>query len=169
VKAALAVDDTRQILIFDRRTSQPIDVDLRGDDAAIRGRLAPIETETSSDKVEPTRPGRPKLGVVPREVTLLPRHWDWLASQPGGASVTLRKLVEAARRQHAGADDRRAAQESTYRFMSAMTGNEIGFEEAIRALFADDRAGFARLIEAWPPDLRQHILDLAASAFTPDR
>jgi hypothetical protein len=169
VKAALAVDGTRQILIFDGRTSRPIDVDLRGDEAAIRERLMPVETATSPEKVEPTRPGRPKLGVVPREVTLLPRHWDWLASQPGGASVTLRKLVEAARRQHAGADDRRAAQESTYRFMAAMTGNEIGFEEAIRALFADDRTGFARLTEAWPSDLRQHILDLAVPAFTPDK
>lgn len=163
VKAALAANPAQQILVFDAVTSRPIDFDLRGDAAAILARLAPqplIETETA-----PVRPGRPKLGVVAREVTLLPRHWDWLASQPGGASVTLRKLVEAARRQSGGAVDRRQAQEAPYRFMSAMTGNELGFEEATRALFAGDQMRFNDLIAAWPTDLRDHIRSLSAKAF----
>jgi hypothetical protein len=174
VKAALDADSAQQVLVFDALTSRPIDFDLRGDAAAISARLmavartveprAPAEPEPG-----PLRPGRPKLGVVAREVTLLPRHWDWLASQPGGASVTLRKLVETARRQQAGADDRRAGQEAAYRFMSAMAGNDVGFEEATRSLFANDRSGFERLIAAWPADLRQHLLGLAKRAFTSDQ
>jgi len=153
----------QQILVFDTVTSRPIDFDLRGEAADILARLAP--KPVAGDATIPARPGRPKLGVVAREVTLLPRHWDWLASQPGGASVTLRKLVEAARRQQGGDAARRQAQESTYRFMSAMTGNEAGFEEATRALFTGDRDRFAGLIDGWPQDLRDHIASLAAAAF----
>ncbi|HWT99381.1 MAG TPA: DUF2239 family protein [Terriglobales bacterium] len=163
VKAALEADAAQQILVFDSLTSRPIDFDLRGDAADILARLAP--KPVAGEEAMPARPGRPKLGVVAREVTLLPRHWDWLASQPGGASVTLRKLVEAARRQQAGDTDRRQAQESTYRFMSAMTGNEAGFEEATRALFAGDRDRFTSLIAGWPQDLRDHIASLAAAVF----
>ena len=105
VKAALAADTAQQILVFDAVTSRPIDFDLRGSDTEILARLAP----TPAPAAEPVsaRPGRPKLGVVAREVTLLPRHWDWLAAQPGGASVTLRKLVEAAKRaETSGGDDK---------------------------------------------------------------
>jgi len=163
VKAALVANAAQQILVFDTVTSRPIDFDLRGEAADILARLAP--KPVAGDATIPARPGRPKLGVVAREVTLLPRHWDWLASQPGGASVTLRKLVEAARRQQGGDAARRQAQESTYRFMSAMTGNEAGFEEATRALFTGDRDRFAGLIDGWPQDLRDHIASLAAAAF----
>ena len=163
VKAALSADAAQQILVFDTVTSRPIDFDLRGEAADILARLAP--QPVAGEAAMPVRPGRPKLGVVAREVTLLPRHWDWLASQPGGASVTLRKLVEAARRQQGGDAARRQAQESTYRFMSAMTGNEAGFEEATRALFAGDRDRFAGLIAGWPQDLRDHIATLAEAGF----
>lgn len=176
VKAALEIDHAHQILVFDARTSHPIDFDLRGDAAAIGARLAATgeASDPSADQpdhAEPqsAKPGRPRLGVVAREITLLPRHWDWLAGQPGGASVTLRKLVEAARRQQAVADDRRAAREAAYRFMSAMLGNETDFEEATRALFANDPLRFARLTESWPADLKQHLRDLATRAFPPDR
>lgn len=163
VKAALAADDRQQILVFDAVTSRPIDFDLRGSEAEILARLAPqssAEAESAAAK-----PGRPKLGVVAREVTLLPRHWDWLATQPGGASVTLRKLVEAAKRAETSGGDRRAAQEAAYRFMSAMLGNEPGFEEATRALFAGDPDRFAQLSEGWPADLRDHSRALAVKAF----
>jgi hypothetical protein len=103
--------------------------------------------------------------VVGREVTLLPRHWDWLNAQPGGASVALRKLVDQARRANESRDAIRAAQESAYRFMSAMAGNEANFEEALRALFAGDRAKFLAMIDAWPIDVRDHSAKLAAAAF----
>ena len=107
-----------------------------------------------------TGPGRPKLGVVGREVTLLPRHWDWLAAQPGGASVTLRKLVEAARKERQGPQAIRRAQDAAYRFMHALAGDLPGFEEATRALYAWDVERMRGLIERWPPDVRDHVLTL---------
>ncbi len=110
-------------------------------------------------------PGRPKLGVVAREVTLLPRHWDWLAAQPGGASVALRRLVEDARNGAVAGDRRRAAQEATYRFMQALAGNEPGYEEAARALFAGDIGRFEEHSATWPDDVREHAALLAADAF----
>lgn len=111
--------------------------------------------------------GRPRLGVVAREVTLLPRHWAWLAQQPGGASAALRRLVDEARRSHAGRDSRRAATERAYRFMSAIAGGLPGFEEATRALFAHDGEAFAQRIGSWPPDVRAHAAWLARDAFAP--
>ena len=99
-----------------------------------------------------------------REVTLLPRHWDWLNGQPGGASVALRKLVEQARRENEGKDRVRRAQEATYRFMSAMAGNLAGFEEASRALFAGDPEQFTELIRGWPEDVRRHLAKLVQGA-----
>jgi len=93
-------------------------------------------------------------------VTLLPRHWDWLNAQPGGASVALRKLVEEARRANGDRDRQRAARDAAYHFMSAMAGNLRDFEEASRALFADDRQRFTALIASWPPDIRDHVVKL---------
>ncbi len=173
LKAQEAVnsDPSTAVLIFDDLTSHVIEVDLRGTPENLVQRIAGPEPATSQPS-EPTatdesarRPGRPKLGVVAREVTLLPRHWEWLASQPGGASVALRKLVEEARKANQGKDRRRAALESAYRFISAMAGNEPGFEEATRALFADNQERFAELVAPWPVDLRNHAKRLAAVAF----
>ena len=96
-------------------------------------------------------------------MTLLPRHWEWLGAQPGGASVALRKLVEAARRASGDRDRSRAARDAAYHFMSVMAGNLAGFEEASRALFADDRRRLAGLIAGWPDDIRDHIVNLAFS------
>jgi len=107
--------------------------------------------------------GRPKLGVVAREVTLLPRHWDWLNAQPGGASVALRKLVDEARRTNSDKDRLRAARDAAYYFMSAMAGDLPNFEEASRALFADDRRRFVSQITNWPEDIRDHVVKLAYS------
>lgn len=151
------------ILIFDDQSGRSIDIDLRGTDEDILARLPPSAPATEPPVSEPRGRGRPKLGVVAREVTLLPRHWDWLASQPGGASVALRKLVEEARRASGDRDRHRAARDAAYHFMSAMAGNFKGFEEASRALFADDRRRFGELIAAWPDDIRDHIVRLAFS------
>jgi hypothetical protein len=104
------------------------------------------------------------LGVVAREVTLLPRHWDWLNGQSGGASVALRKLVEAARSASEAKDRKRAAQESVYRFMTALAGNLPDYEDATRALYADDRTRFDHIVSAWPEDVRNHTLRLADAA-----
>jgi uncharacterized protein len=146
--------------VFDATTSARIDIDLGGSAADVRARL-PLAAAL------PVRgPGRPKLGVVPREVTLLPRHWEWLASQPGGASIALRKLVEQARKAASPASDNRKGQEAVYKFMSAIAGDFIGYEEATRALFAGDRAKFTSLIAPWPIDVHAHLLRLADAAFS---
>jgi uncharacterized protein len=172
VEVALAIKKKTEstgpepILIFDDASGRSIDLDLRGTDREILARLPP-STPTSAEIAaerpasEPRGRGRPRLGVVAREVTLLPRHWDWLASQPGGASVALRKLVEEARRAGGDRDRHRAARDAAYHFMSAMAGNFESFEEASRALFADDRRRFGELIAAWPDDIRDHIIRLA--------
>jgi hypothetical protein len=148
-----------QILIFDDHTSEPVEIDFRGTPDDVVARL--------DHESEPRRPGRPKLGVVAREVTLLPRHWEWLATQPGGASVALRKLVDSARKTSQQRDELRRAQEAAYRFLSAMAGNEPGFEEAIRALFGGHADRFHALTAPWPADIRDHARKLAAAAFTP--
>ncbi len=167
-KAILDREKWAQVLIFDDVTSNPIEVDFRGtpDDVVRRiDEKASQSSDPASEESESRRPGRPKLGVVGREVTLLPRHWDWLASQPGGASVALRKLVDQARAENKGRDLRRRAQESAYRFLSAMAGNDAGFEEAIRALFGGNAERFSEIVKPWPKDVRDHAKKLAAVAF----
>jgi uncharacterized protein len=169
-EVALAVKRASQavapIIIFNDATGRSLDLDLRGSDQEIVARLpkappAPVETEGQA--AEPRGRGRPKLGVVAREVTLLPRHWEWLNAQPGGASVALRKLVDETRRASGDRDRLRAARDAAYHFMSAMAGNLANFEEASRALFADDRRRFTGLIAEWPADIRDHIVNLAYS------
>jgi hypothetical protein len=170
-KAVWDRDRWAQVLIFDDATSHLIEVDFRGTPGDVVRRIAETGAGAVADggsakpEGDARRPGRPKLGVVAREVTLLPRHWDWLASQPGGASVALRKLVEQARMANRGRDRRRMAQDSAYRFLSAMAGNEAGFEEALRALFAGRRERFDEIVEPWPRDVRDHAKKLAAVAF----
>jgi hypothetical protein len=150
-----------RIAIFSDATGRPIDLDLRGSDDEILARLPPGPAAPEAAPSEPRGRGRPKLGVVAREVTLLPRHWEWLNAQPGGASVALRKLVDAARRANGDKDRSRAARDAAYHFMSAAAGDLANFEEASRALFADDRGRFAALVAAWPGDIRDHIARLA--------
>ncbi len=171
------------VLIFDDKTAQPIEVDFRGSTKDVLLRIegsqkaaslamqpaAPeskgVETTTNAAKGDESRgPGRPKLGVVAREVTLLPRHWDWLNSQPGGASVALRKLVDEARHANSGKDAIRQSQEAAYRFMSALAGNLPGFEESARALFAGDEKKFRELTGSWPEDVGRYALKLATDA-----
>jgi uncharacterized protein len=154
----------RSILIFNDADGRPLDLDLRGSEHDIIARLPQPASNpeiSAEDRPKPRGRGRPRLGVVAREVTLLPRHWEWLGQQPGGASVALRKLVEAARRSSGDLNRRRAARDAAYHFMSAMAGNLPGFEEASRTLFADDRQRFVTLIAAWPGDIRDHIVKLA--------
>jgi uncharacterized protein len=137
------------ILAFDLHTAELTDFDSR----------APIVEAAVG-------PGRPKLGVVAREITLLPRHWDWLKTQPGGASVALRKLVEMAMKANADHDKVRLAKEITYRFMSAIAGHLPGFEEACRALFAANSDAFEAVVADWPKDIRAHLFTLSTNAFS---
>jgi len=164
LEAALAARDLAHqagVLIFDPE-GRAVDFDLGGGVEEIAQRLA------EQPKV-PRGRGRPKLGVVAREVTLLPRHWDWLPAPPGGAPGALRKLVEAASRAAQGPDRIRTSREAAYRFASAMAGDLPGFEEAMRALFAGEDAAFESRIEAWPSDVAAQLRTYAAEAFGPDQ
>ena len=168
VEVALAMkhsSDLHTILAFDDATGRVIDFNVRGSDEDVLARYTPQPSSappTSEEGAsEPRGRGRPKLGVVAREVTLLPRHWEWLASQPGGASVVLRRLVEQERRVGGTKQQRRAAQEAAYKFMSALAGDFPGYEEATRALFADNRAKFEEQIADWPVDIRRYAIKLA--------
>ena len=172
VKRAAESGPSGPILTFNDHTGCVLEVDIRGTDAEV---LARLHEESPNDEIKEfesveadessfqTRGrGRPKLGVIAREITLLPRHWDWLSAQPGGASVALRKLVEEAKRSTAIRDDRRRTQERAYQFMSAMAGNLVGFEESTRALFAGDLNKFIQLVAEWPSDVRDYALNLAS-------
>ena len=160
------------VLIFDGETSHPIEIDFRGTPWQVLDRVADlhpapqvVDPPVGPDSAASRGRGRPRLGVVAREVTLLPRHWEWLSSQTGGASVALRKLVDEARRALAGQDRKRQAQESAYRFMNALAGDLPGFEEATRALFAGNWSRFEEQVQDWPADVRNHATKLARPAF----
>jgi hypothetical protein len=170
-KRTLDLHGDAQVLIFDGKTSGPVEIDFRGSIDDVLARLPHSEAPAADEDtavIAPRGPGRPKLGVVAREVTLLPRHWDWLTQQKGGASVAIRKLVEEARRNSEARDRIRLAQEAAYRFMSAMAGNRPHYEEAIRALFGNDPGRFGKLIAEWPADVRDHALGLAERALHRD-
>ena len=154
-----ATDAGESVLTFDAVDGRVVDLDLRGDLAAVLARLIPASGP------ERRGPGRPKLGVTAREVTLLPRHWDWLSGQPGGASVALRKLVEGALREAEDPDRARRAKEAIYRFMTAIAGDLPGYEAAVRALFAGDGAGLEAAAEGWPDGVRDAVLGMAARAW----
>ncbi|HJV60252.1 MAG TPA: DUF2239 family protein, partial [Albitalea sp.] len=138
------------VLVFEDSSGRQIDIDPRGTPS--------IPSPADAEAGAPRAPGRPKLGVVAREVTLLPRHWEWLSLQPGGASVALRKLVEEARRAQGGQDALRAAQERCYRFVHAIAGDLPGYEEALRALFGGQSAAFHAATASWPDDIRLYAL-----------
>ncbi len=165
-KQAFDLHPDRPVLVFDDADGRTVEVPLELPAADLLRLLAQPQLAASTDAAPvPRKPGRPKLGVVAREITLLPRHWDWLAAQPGGASVALRRLVEDARKVSSGDDRRRAAQEATFRFMQAMAGDQPGFEEASRALFAGDVARFEEHVARWADDVRDHATWLATDAF----
>ncbi|MBT2334464.1 DUF2239 family protein [Variovorax paradoxus] len=153
-------DDT-PYLVFDAQTGEQIDFDVHNQSDT----EAPAANAETHDDA-PRGVGRPKLGVVAREVTLLPRHWDWLGRQPGGASVALRRLIDEARRVNADRDTVRAAREAAYRFMTAIAGNLPGFEEAARALFAGERERFDEFVAPWPDDIKAHLQRLCATGWS---
>ncbi|WP_225204601.1 DUF2239 family protein [Novosphingobium huizhouense] len=167
--------DDAPVLVFDDVAGGPLDLDLRGSTADVVRRLGEhpalrrlasqgagdAADEAPDTEAAPRGRGRPRLGVVAREVTLLPRHWDWLAGQPGGASQALRRLIDEARKQDAGRTGARAGRERAYRFMAAIAGDLPGFEAASRALFAGDEAALGAILAGWPPDVAAHVLELA--------
>lgn len=157
-KAVVDRGDLSPLLIFDDATSQQVEIDLRGTPGEVAARLSRrfSSTPDGGAAAQPRRAGRPKLGVVGREVTLLPRHWDWLAEQPGGASTAIRRLIDAERKANSSNYLARQAEETAYRFIHAIAGDFPHFDEVSRALFAADRETFVRLTAHWPADVRDH-------------
>ncbi|MHB8284710.1 MAG: DUF2239 family protein [Caulobacteraceae bacterium] len=154
-RRALDRQPNANVLVFNVMTGAVVELDLRGTEPEVIGRLPAPPSEDAAKR------GRPKLGVVAREVTLLPRHWEWLAQQKGGASVTLRALVEAARKADVDAQPSRARTEAAYRFMTVIAGDLPGYEEATRALFAQNRPSLEQQTSAWPEDIREETLRFA--------
>ncbi|NUN05362.1 MAG: DUF2239 family protein [Bdellovibrio sp.] len=165
VKKYLMKESKSQVLIFDDDNSAQIEIDFRGTPESVLRRLE-TSLAASEDPAKKIGPGRPKLGVTAKEITLLPDHWEWLARQPGGASVTLRKLVEDAKKKNLGKDLIRQAQEAAYKFMTVMAGDLPLYEEALRALYASDAKKFEKMISAWPKDIQEHTWRLAKAALT---
>jgi uncharacterized protein len=158
-KRCLDAGETAPVLIFDDSTGQQIDFDFRGTPDEVLDRLAthPMFVSAEATSSARTGPGRPKLGVVCREVSLLPRHWEWLEQQPQGISAALRRLIDDARKRDPEGERIRIARDAAAKFMWAMAGNLPGFEEASRALFANDHDGFENQIREWPEDIRSHL------------
>mgnify|MGYP000023474267 FL=1 len=170
------------LLVFDDASGRVIDLDLRGSEADVLARLADrgaAKPGPAQAQEKPRGRGRPKLGVVGREVTLLPRHWDWLEQQPASASQVIRRLIDAARREEGSAAvaappadsvhpvhptrpvPRRVRAERTYRVMTDLAGDQPGYEEALRALFVADDAALAANIADWPGDVAAYVHLLA--------
>jgi hypothetical protein len=165
-KQHIDTGQTAPLLIFDDRTGTQVDFDLRGTVEESLSRLAshPLFAPPGTGDKPRSGPGRPSLGVVCREVSLLPRHWEWLGAQPGGASAAMRRLVDEARKHRAPKERARAARDAAGAFMWVMGGNLPGFEEASRALFAGDYERLTGLVSGWPRDVRQHLARLADRA-----
>ncbi len=157
VKRWVDQSENRMVLIFEDQTGRQVDFDLEGTLEEVLARTLPAR--------QPAGPGRPKLGVVSREITLLPRHWEWLEQQPNGASAALRRLVDQARSHEPGQQRARLAMDATYRFMSAIAGDFAGYEEATRALYAGQREPFEALTAGWPHDIRAHLRKVARDVF----
>lgn len=158
--AAKKATDNRtsdRLALYRESNGQVFDLDLRGSIEEVLERL-PHHPVVGEDPPPPPQkgPGRPKLGVVSKEVTLLPRHWQWLAKQRGGASAMLRRLVDEARRVESETVSRRDLQAALDRFLWDMASDFSGFEEATRSLYAVDAAAFQKHTERWPDDVRDY-------------
>lgn len=159
LKRRFDLDPSEILLVFEDETGRQVDFDLRGTLDEVIEREAP----------PPSRgPGRPKLGVVSREVSLLPRHWEWLEQQPSGISAALRRLVDAARKAEPGKEKARQLRAAASRFMWAMAGNLPNYEETSRALFAGDHAQLETLTKKWPKDVRNHVVQMSKDAHDMD-
>jgi hypothetical protein len=159
-KEQLGEDEQTLPLFFSDESGEQVDFDLRGTSDEAVARLSEHPLFAAQPEAKRSGPGRPKLGVVSREVSLLPRHWEWLEAQRGSVSVVLRALVEEASKRHGTAHVAYKARAAAGKFMWTIAGNLPDFEEASRALYAKDDARLHELVEAWPPDVRHHVLRL---------
>jgi uncharacterized protein len=165
-KEYLDAGGRESILIFDDQTGAQTEFDLDGTPEEVLAKAAadPALVPKFAPGSLPPRPGRPRLGVVSKEVSLLPRHWAWLERQPSGASAALRRLVEAASKTGRAQELARRARDAAGKFMWNMAGDLANFEEATRALYAKDAARLHALIGGWPQDIRGHTARLVGEA-----
>jgi uncharacterized protein len=157
-------DVDAQVLIFSDQSGAQHEFDLSGSEVEMLARLDADPHFASGTPPPRNGPGRPRLGVVSREVSLLPRHWEWLERQPGGASASLRRLVEHARKSGGRGESARDARFAAGKFMWGIAGDLPQFEEASRALYAKDQERLEGLIAGWPEDIRTHVLQLTREA-----
>ncbi len=164
LKKKLGKSNHTSVLIFNDTTGRTMDFNFSGSEKEVLKRLE-IYTQTPDSKEQPIGPGRPKLGVFSREVSLLPRHWEWLASQSGGASAVLRRLVEEAKKTSSQTITTKHAQERTYHFMSVVAGDFKGYEEVLRSLYKKDKSNFFSEMSEWPKDIVSYIRKISGPVF----
>lgn len=164
IKKKLGKSNHASVLIFNDLTGRTMDFNFQGSEKDVQKRLQ-VYTQIPDSKTDNSGPGRPKLGVISREVSLLPRHWEWLASQTGGASATLRRLIEEAKKTSVQTMTIKQAQERTYHFMSVVAGDYKGYEEVLRALYKKDKAKFFAEMSDWPEDIVYYIRKISEPVF----
>lgn len=163
IKKYIGTAENTNILIFSDLTGKAIDFNFQGSLLDVQKRLDVFVSENSTQQI--TGPGRPKLGVISREISLLPAHWEWLATQPGGSSAVIRKLIDEARKKSEGSLSIKQIQERVHRFTTAMAGDLQGYEEALRALYRKDEDQFLIQMGSWPSDIRDHVINLSKPIF----
>lgn len=163
-KKILGKSENSSFLIFSDSTGKTIDFNFQGTEKEILKRLE-IFVSNSDEKIELARPGRPKLGVISREISLLPRHWEWLATQSSGASSSIRNLIEDAIKKSTSKVSLKQQQEKVYRVMTTLAGDLDGYEEAIRSLYKRDRESFIKFTKGWSKDLRSYLEKLTNDVF----
>ncbi len=137
------------LLIFDNFSGRQIDYNFRVSLEELLGKELPPTPKKG--------PGRPRLGVVCGEISLLPRHWDWLQRQRQSASATIRRLIEAAMKEASPEEKTREAIDAAGKFLWTMAGNLSDFEEASRALYAQKWHILDAITAAWPEDIAKHL------------
>jgi len=169
IKKRMGKTSHSEVLLFSDETGKLMDFNFHGTEKDVLKRLEVFSSVSDrhgkEESASPAGPGRPKLGVISREVSLLPRHWEWLAAQPSGSSATLRKLIEEAKKKSSGGATVKQLQERCYKVMSVLAGDLSGYEEALRSLYKKDEERFLVQIKEWPKDIRKHIAELARPVF----
>jgi hypothetical protein len=170
IKKRLGKASHGDAILFSDATGKVMEINFQGNLKTVLQRLAVFQTDTKNPETKNVEtqpgPGRPKLGVVSREISLLPNQWEWLASQPGGASPVLRRLVDEARRKANTEPTPAQLQEKAYRFLSVIAGDLPLYEEALRALYQSDQKKFITAMKSWPEAISSYALALTGTLFS---
>lgn len=157
VALALQKQSEMNVLVFNDQTGQQIDLDLSGSEDDLKQRYTEVEYVK--------KVGRPKLGVISREITLQQKHWNWLDQQSSSASAVIRKLIDKELNDPSSESNIMLAKQAIDHFMLAMLGNMPNYEEATRALYQGNKSHFLALIHNYPKDLKVYLELKAQTAF----